>query len=259
MIDPDLLAILSFDMIKSWVADPSGGFWGSVGIVFSLLFACGLGLPVPEDVPLILSGAFLLPAGSPLWRWVAVGAACWCGIIGGDICLYFLGRRLGMKVTKLPLIGKHVTVKRVERVQHLFEKYGILVVGVGRLLAGIRGAMVVTAGTIRFNFFKFLIADGIAAVFSGGLFVLIGHLIGPKLNEETFEHFKHWFIAGAAVLLVGLVIWIVWRARKKKTVGEAIEEKVEQSCADAPTRPVGDTRPADEAPRPVGRAGGRGD
>ena len=42
------------------------------------------------------------------------------------------------------------------------------------MFAGIRGAMVVAAGAMRFNFIKFVIADGLAALVSGGLFVWLG-------------------------------------------------------------------------------------
>lgn len=217
-----LLAV-SIDTVRDWVQHH--GFWGGVFVVFGLLFACGLGLPLPEDIPLIVAGAFLVHDAR---TWAIVGTACWCGIIGGDVCLYYLGRKYGMNVTRLPLIGKHVTADRIQHVVKLFEQYGIWVVAVGRLFAGIRGAMVITAGTIRFNFWKFLIADGLAAIISGGLFMLLGHWIGQTLNDQKIKEFKHWFIAGAVVLVCGLLIWIIWRRRTGRTVAEVVEHKIEE-------------------------------
>jgi membrane protein DedA with SNARE-associated domain len=218
----ELLAF-SIDSVRNWVSGQ--GFWGGVGVVFALLFACGLGLPLPEDIPLIVSGAFLV---HDTRTWIIVGTACWCGIIGGDICLYMLGRRFGMNITQVPYVGKHVTAERIAHVQKLFDSYGVWVVAVGRLFAGSRGAMVVTAGTIRFSFWKFLIADGIAAIISGGLFMLLGFWIGKSLNDERIREFKHWFIAGAIVIGCALVIWIIWRRRTGKTVAETIEHKIEE-------------------------------
>src|SRR5882672_8995215 len=52
---PFLLAF-TFTTIQRWVT--TRGFTGGVIVVFALLFACGLGLPLPEDIPLIISGAF---------------------------------------------------------------------------------------------------------------------------------------------------------------------------------------------------------
>src|SRR5437016_5665336 len=183
-----LLLAFTFTTIQRWVT--TRGFTGGVIIVFLLLFACGLGLPLPEDIPLIISGAFLCTTPK---TWAIVGIAAWCGIIGGDCIIYFMGRRYGMEITKAPLIGKHLTRERVERVEKLFEKYGIGVVGVGRLFAGIRGAVVFVAGATRFNFVKFIIVDGLAAIVSGGLFMLLGHWIGEQLNDPAAQKKIHEF------------------------------------------------------------------
>ena len=245
----DLILAFSLDTVRLWVQQQ--GFWGGVAIVFALLFACGLGLPLPEDIPLIVSGALLI---SDPQSAVVVGAACWSGIIGGDICLYFLGRKYGLNVSRLPLVGKHVTPTRIANVQRLFEQYGVWVIAVGRLFAGIRGAMVVTAGAIRYNFWKFLIADGFAAVVSGGLFILLGHWIGRALDDQKIRQFKHWFLAGALVLAVLVVAWIVWRRRTGgETVAQRIEHPLEARLAPHPdphpTCPA--TPPTIPAPNPA--------
>src|SRR6185295_8194881 len=162
----DVLALFpDFNTINDWLT--AGGYL----VLFLLLFSMGLGLPIPEDIPLIISGALI---ANGKFHWVPAGIAAWCGIIGGDIVLYHLGRKFGLEITRVPFIGKHVTRERIERVEGLFERYGVWVVAVGRLFAGIRGAMVVAAGAIRYNFWKFLIADGLAALISGGIWVWIG-------------------------------------------------------------------------------------
>jgi membrane protein DedA with SNARE-associated domain len=199
----ELLAF-SFDQIQGWIQ--AGGYL----MLFGLLFACGLGLPLPEDIPLIIAGA-LIAKGQMTWTIAA--AAAWLGIVGGDIFLYWMARRYGMNITKAPLIGKHVTRERIEWVEGLFEKYGVGVVAVCRLFAGIRGAMVIAAGTIRFNFAKFVIVDGIAALISGGLFMLFGWWVGNKLTRELVHEFKEWFMVGGIVLAIALVAWIIWRRR----------------------------------------------
>ena len=220
----DALALISIDTVKDWMS--GGGFWGGAFFSFALLFTCGLGMPVPEDIPLIVSGAFL---ATDTKTWIIVGFLNWAGIIGGDCCLYFLARRYGMNITRAPVIGKHVTLDRIQKVEGLFEKYGVMVVAVGRLFAGIRGAMVVTAGAIRFNFWKFFIADSIAAIISGGLFMLLGHYLGRTLNDAMIEKYKHWFILGAIGFAVLLVAYILWRRRSHKAVGDVVAEKVNEA------------------------------
>lgn len=205
----ELLALISFDAIREWIT--TQGFAGGVLVAFLLLFACGLGFPMPEDIPLIISGAFLCTTPK---SWAIVGFACWAGIIGGDVCLYFLSRKFGLEITKAPLIGKHVTRERIEYVEKLFEKYGIMVVAVCRLFAGVRGAMVIAAGATKYNFVKFLIANSIAAIVSGGLFMLLGWWVGSKINDEVIREFKHYFTGGAIVLACGLLVWIIVQKRR---------------------------------------------
>ena len=144
----DFIAVFSPETVHAWFE------WGGYFILFGLLFACGLGLPMPEDIPLLLAGWFIAQGKmNP----VIASVVAWCGIIGGDCVLYYLARKYGMNVTKAPLIGKHVTRERIEHVERMFEKYGVGVVAICRLFAGIRGAMVIAAGVVRFNFLKFVI------------------------------------------------------------------------------------------------------
>jgi len=210
--------------------------WVEVGgpmVIFGLLFACGLGLPLPEDIPLLLAGYFVANGKMHL---VIACVLAWLGIIGGDCVLYHFGRKYGLNITKVPFIGKHVTQERILRAEQLFERWGIWVVAVGRLVAGIRGAMVVAAGTIRFNFIKFVIADGLAALVSGGMFVALGYWAGKKLGSisemrERIKGVEHWVFLGlgAAVVLAVLFMWLR-KARHRKSVADvALDRAAERA------------------------------
>jgi membrane protein DedA with SNARE-associated domain len=208
----------SFQTIDGWIE--AGGYIA----LFGLLFACGLGLPLPEDIPLMIAGALVAKGKMDL---TTASIVAWCGIIGGDVVLYHLGKRFGLEITKVKFIGKHVTRERIQRVELMFEKYGIGVVAIGRMFAGVRGAMVIAAGVVRFNFAKFVIADGIAAIVSGGFFVFVGHWLGSRLNEETIRDFKWWFIGSAVLLAVGFIGWILWRKKRAVERVERVTAKVE--------------------------------
>jgi membrane protein DedA with SNARE-associated domain len=210
-----------------WVIDHMDiGVYGYF-VLFGLLFACGLGLPLPEDIPLLVAGALI---GRGSMHWLPAGVLAWCGIIGGDCILYSFGRRFGLGITKVPVIGTHVTKDRILRAEHLFEKWGIWVVAVGRLFAGIRGAMVIAAGTIRFNFIKFLIADGLAAIVSGGLFMLLGYAFGSRLDyiqEKIHKDSRIIFFVVVAIVL-SLIAYTLVRKRTHKPVAAVALEKVDQ-------------------------------
>ena len=198
-------------------------------VLFALLFSCGVGVPIPEDIPLLVAGALV---GSGHMQVVPAAALAWCGIIGGDCLLYYFGRRYGLNITKVPFIGKHVTKSRILRAERLFEHYGVGVVAVGRLFAGIRGAMVVAAGTIKYNFAKFVIADGMAALVSGGLFLYLGYKFGQAEGLHAVAERIHkdgvWVFGGIALIVIAFVAWKIVSAKKDKVerLAEQHEAKV---------------------------------
>jgi membrane protein DedA with SNARE-associated domain len=208
------------------------GTWG-YPLLFGLLFSCGLGLPLPEDIPLILAGYFIAIGKMH----VAIAAVCaWLGIIGGDCMLYWFGHKYGLGITKVPFIGKHVTAQRIQYAERLFQRYGTWVVAFGRLFAGIRGAMVIAAGTIRFNLVRFLIADGLAAIVSGGLFMLLGHWAGKKLGDlealrEKISHYERYVLGGLILAIAVIAAWIWWGKKRHQppVVEKALEKAVEKA------------------------------
>jgi membrane protein DedA with SNARE-associated domain len=217
--------------------------WG-YPVLFGLLFSCGLGVPIPEDIPLLLAGYFVANGKMHL----GIAAVCaWCGIIGGDCVLYSFGRRYGLGITKVPLIGKHVTAQRIQYAERLFQRFGTWVVGVGRMFAGIRGGMVIAAGTIRYNFAAFLVADGLGAVVSGGLFMALGYWAGTKLGdlEELSRKIKHYETEVlTALILLAMVAGAIFALRKRIHKSHVVDKALEQVVEKAEHLPVGTTPPA---------------
>jgi membrane protein DedA with SNARE-associated domain len=76
--------------------------------------------------------------------------------------------------------------------------------------------MVVTAGTSRFKFIKFLIADGLGAIVSGGLFLWLGYRVGEygPAMAHAVRQIRHGIWLAAAVLAVLLAIFFFWRDRR---------------------------------------------
>jgi membrane protein DedA with SNARE-associated domain len=206
--------LLPLATILGWVGDKmsSAGY----PVLFGLLLSCGLGVPIPEDIPLLLAGYFVADGRMNL----AAAAICaWCGIIGGDCILYLLGRYFGTAITKVPVIGSHINKDRIEWTHQQFEKHGVWVVAVGRLFAGIRGVMVLTAGTIRFTFWHFIIADGLAAIVSGGLFMWLGYWARTHFGDldQIDADIKKYQGMVLAVVVTAVLVFAIykWVQRKK--------------------------------------------
>src|SRR5579862_8208802 len=88
------------------------------GVVFSVLIACGLGIPLPEDISLILGGFLVHQGAARLPVMIAVG---FVGILGGDSLIYLAGRRIGTRVGQDGgFFGRIVTPAKRAKVQKLF-------------------------------------------------------------------------------------------------------------------------------------------
>jgi membrane protein DedA with SNARE-associated domain len=244
----DAAAALSVIDLNKVVELMDIGFAGYL-VLFGLLFSCGLGMPLPEDIPLLTAGMLV---GAGKMNLLAASVCAWLGIIGGDCVLYYLGHRYGLNITKVPFIGKHVTTKRIEQAERLFAKWGIWVVAIGRLFAGIRGAMVVAAGTIRYSFVKFVIADGVAALVSGGLFVWLGYKFGKLIKEPWFHkkvnEYGLWILAGAFAIVVLIIGFQLWRKRGHRGPSEVAADTLEH-IADHGLHLHADAQPAQTPPR----------
>jgi membrane protein DedA with SNARE-associated domain len=202
--------------ILSWVQAEMD--FAGYPVLFGLLLSCGLGVPLPEDIPLLLAGYFVADGKMNL---VLAAISAWCGIIGGDCILYGLGRKFGPNIVKVPVIGTHISPERMKWAHERFEKYGFWVVAVGRLFAGIRGAMVITAGTIKFTFSHFVLADGIAAIFSGGLFMALGYWGRKKFGDieqirARVESSQRIVLVGVVTAVVLFALWQWYQNRKKQ-------------------------------------------
>ncbi|MCW5830717.1 MAG: VTT domain-containing protein [Deltaproteobacteria bacterium] len=164
-----------------------------IGMIVGVLLACGLGLPMPEDIILVTTGylAYLgkldmrpaiFPAHLP--QGLALGiVATFAGVIAGDSIIFTLGRRFGPHIIEFPLIRKIATRERVEAAEYYFEKYGTRFIFVGRFMAGVRAPMFLTAGILRVPYRKFILYDGMGALISVPLLVYAGYYFGEDIDR----------------------------------------------------------------------------
>jgi membrane protein DedA with SNARE-associated domain len=221
------MTLPSFDVHSVFNTLAAGGYI----LLFGLLVACGMGLPLPEDIPLIAAGA-LIAKGT--FSWPVAALVGWSGIMVGDLVLYHIGVAFGRGVTRLPLIGKHVTAQRLDDMEAKFQRYGIAVVAIGRLFAYIRGAMVVVAGIIRYPLVPFMLADGVAALISGGMFMYLGYYLGNRLDDEVILRFKHWFWTGVGCVAIVCLVWFLWRSRRARLAAERSAALARAGLIDVP-------------------------
>jgi membrane protein DedA with SNARE-associated domain len=184
--------------------------------VFVVLVLCGFGLPMPEDLILVTGGVCAWLASdlqqaslgvmlrdSGLLTMIGVGLA---GILVGDSVIFLAGRKLGSRVAEIPALRRVVTPEKLERVERLFRKRGVVVVLIARFLPGLRAPTYFTAGHSRMPFWEFLLFDGVAALVSAPLWVCLGYWFGSDLQHaaQMAGRFGHYILAGALVVVAAL-------------------------------------------------------
>ncbi len=179
--------------------------------VFGILVACGLGVPLPEDISLILGG-FLAHKGA-----ASLAMMMWIGFLGilvGDSLIFYAGRRLGSQVGRSPtgFLARVVTPEKRAKVEGLFALHGQKIVMIARFLPGVRAVTYFTAGSAGMSYWRFIFWDGLAALLSAPFFVWLGFHFGDKL-DYAIDRMKEGQLVVVGVLgVMGLGLFL-WRKR----------------------------------------------
>jgi membrane protein DedA with SNARE-associated domain len=148
--------------------------------LFLVLALCGLGLPVPEELPL-LTGGFLVYRG--ITQYPATLLISFVGVIAGDNSLFFLGRRFGTSILKyLELVRPH-SRERIARLKRFMDRHGNMTVFYARFLAGVRALIYLIAGSAGMMPRRFIVYDMLGAAISVPLAVSIGYFFGNQIDS----------------------------------------------------------------------------
>ena len=176
-------------------------------VVLGVILLSGFGLPVPEDVPLILAGYLAYYDYAHPW---VLFPLTFMAVIGADMIVFYLGRRYGHHITKMPLMRRYLTEKRLAKTEALLHKHGGKFIFVARFLPGLRAPAIFTAGNFKVPYWKFLAYDGGAAMISVPVIIGLAYYFA-----EHIEHVRVWVANGekGAIVVVLLVILVIILAK----------------------------------------------
>ncbi len=196
-------------LMLDWISAQEG-----LAVYLALFFSLmggAIGLPIPEDIPLLAAGACIkLQSGKPL----IIFLVCYGAIVAGDILIFMVGRRFGPTLFEKPWFKKRMPPNRIRRVKFNLEKRSLLMIFLARHLFYLRTLTFLTCGAVKMKVKRFIIADVAAALVSVPLMMGIGYFAA--------EHFEAAQLALKRVeyllLLVGviLLLYLVWRSRKRR-------------------------------------------
>lgn len=211
------------------------------GIVAVLLLS-GLGLPVPEELPVVIAGA--ASAYGQLNPWLAF-LACVVGALAGDCLLYFVGYHFGHSALKdHRFFTRFLKPEREERVEQMILQHGLKVLILARFMVGIRSAAFLAAGILRLPFRRFIVVDAICATIVIGIFFSLSFHFAPRIHEllTWIRGFGLGFTG--LVLLIVAVVGLVYYRRRKNRIARVLERRVSRNLARHNGDDNGSTDPA---------------
>ncbi len=207
-------------------AGTSGGFEQFIthftyfGVV-AVLVGGGFGLPIPEDIPLLLGGYLCSKEAE-----AAIGSRThlhimlpitFLAVVGTDWLVFWMGRVLGPRVTSFPILGRHLKPERLVRARKFLADHGGKSLFIARFLPGLRSVAFVSAGALHVPFWKMVVYDGSAALISVPTLVLVGWYFAEYFDEARIwvMHAEHFVLAVIVLSIVGFVIIKKMRKSRK--------------------------------------------
>jgi len=177
--------------------------YGGIVLLMAIESAC---IPLPSEVIMPFAGYLVFQGQMTLWAVALAGAV---GCVVGSIPAYYLGmyggRPLVEKYGKWVLISHH-DIRLADR---WFEKYGEIIIFIGRLLPAVRTFIAFPAGIARMNMARFVIYTFIGSLIWCWLLAYAGMKLGEHWdNLKVYFHEFHMVLVVAGVIFL---VWWVWR------------------------------------------------
>jgi len=181
--------------------------------LFLILFFCGLGLPIPEELTLLTGGFFVHLGIIRIYPALVVGL---CGILAGDLTIYAIGKKWGPDLLNHPNLRRIITEKRLERVRQFFCEHGSKTVFVARFISGFRVAAFFAAGTMGVRLGNFLMLDFLGALILAPLLILVGFYFGESIVwlSAVINRIDFLLTISAALACVVLLGYYLWKRKK---------------------------------------------
>lgn len=188
-----------------------------MGVLF-VLITCGLGVPLPEDIPLI-TGGWLVGREGSLPLMIITGLV---GILIGDSMIFRAGQSFGEKLLETRL-GRHIPGEKVQRTIHAFDRHGAKFIIAARFVPGLRAVTYFVAGLTGVPYWKFITFDGLAACVSAPAWVYLGWWARQhRMLNRVWQWSARTQIATFCFLAVVALIWFTvakMRRRARRRAG----------------------------------------
>lgn len=174
--------------------------------LFAILFVAGLGVPLPEDIPLLAAGWLAYRGSADLYLMMLTGLA---GVMVGDSLIFSMGRKYGTRIVEHRWLKRIAKPWLLERARTLYANHGMKILFAARFMPGLRSVLYLTAGVCRVPFWKFFLIDSCAAVISVPLWVWAGYKFSAHIEGILGGTRVASFVIGG-LFVVALIGWGVY-------------------------------------------------
>jgi membrane protein DedA with SNARE-associated domain len=188
--------------------------------LFGVLFISAMGVPIPEEPVLLAGGLAVGWKHSDYWLTVL---ACLCGVLGGDLYIYWLGRRFGDRFLRTRLGRFTFGDKRHQQIERLYARHGQKTVFFGRFIPAVRFGVFFFAGQQRMPVLRFFTLNLGGALLNVPITVFLGVLAGRAFSDTTkarehaeqlLREWQFWFFAALALVVAGVFLQ-AWRRKRR--------------------------------------------
>lgn len=175
-------------------------------IVYLVLLACGLGIPIPEDITLTVSGILISYDVTNFAMTFFVGMV---GVLTGDIIAYIAGRFWGTSLLKSKVVSKILRRRSLARARIASRKFGNYLIFFARFMPGLRTPVYFSMGVFKKSFLKFVLIDGLAALISVPVWIYIGMVFGRNIPvlEKHVKHMQEGIYITLGIIIILLVLF----------------------------------------------------
>jgi membrane protein DedA with SNARE-associated domain len=198
-------------------------------IIFVAMAAENACLPVPSEVVVPYGGVLAALGHTSLWAVIVVSTVA---ALVGTGTVYAIGRWGGRPLALRYGYRIHIKPSHIERAERWFLRRGELMVLYTRMLPVVRTFISLPAGIARMSWVKFFLYTAIGSlVWNAGL-AYLGWAFGANWDrlQAQFLRYTIIFSIAAAVVVMCLAGWYVWRWRRRVAIHRR-EEQAER-CPD---------------------------
>ena len=201
-----------FDSMMAFLQSLQG--FPAYALLFALLFSCGIGAPMNEDIVLLAAAALTLKG---VMEPVPLMVVAWFGLVLGDALVFHWGHRFGARLLRHRYFARVVPEARLASLQDTMRRYGAGYIFVVRFMPGIRTPLFFAAGSLKMPYRHLFIYDGAAALVELPLLVYGVRYVGGRWEEilALMQRFQGVLLPVFVLLIVG--VWLLaWRRAKGK-------------------------------------------